>query len=72
MSKYLSLLRQFCYTFRDTYIIFTILLKISQAGWLPWELDSLGDLFPFIKPKEVYHILSALWKYLKVSPLGFL
>ena len=24
-------------------------------------------MFPYIKPKEVYNILSAVWKYLKVS-----
>lgn len=44
-----------------------LLYILKQAGWLPSEFDSIADIFPFIKPKEVYNILSAIWKYLKVN-----
>ncbi|XP_066922669.1 integrator complex subunit 5-like [Clytia hemisphaerica] len=44
-----------------------ILNILKQAGWIPSDFDSIDDIFPHIKPKEVYNILSAIWKYLKIS-----
>ena len=38
---------------------------IRNAGWLPTQIDTISDIFPFIKPKEVYDILSSIWNYLR-------
>lgn len=38
---------------------------LKQGGWLPAAYESIADIFHMIKPKEIYEILSAIWKYLK-------
>merc|ERR1712180_23733 len=47
---------------KNTYKLMNI---IRNAGWLPTQIDTISDIFPFVKPKEVYDILSAVWSYLK-------
>lgn len=47
--------------------LFTNAFVFNQAGWMPPELDTISDVFSLVKPKEVYEILSALWKYFKVT-----
>jgi len=44
-----------------------LLFILKQAGWLPNEFNAISDIFHLIKPKEVYEILSAIWKYLKIQ-----
>lgn len=44
---------------------FKIMRILKNAVWLPQEFDTISDIFPFIKPKEVYEILSVIWVYLK-------
>ena len=46
----------------STYKVMTVL---RNAGWLPTQIDTISDIFPFIKPKEVYDILSSVWSYLR-------
>jgi len=46
----------------NTYKILNI---IRNAGWLPPQIDTISDIFAYIKPKEVYDILSCVWNYLR-------
>ncbi|XP_065646482.1 integrator complex subunit 5 isoform X4 [Hydra vulgaris] len=46
--------------------VIRIIVIIKQAGWLPTEFENISDIFPLIKPKEIFEILSAIWKYLQV------
>ena len=45
--------------------LYKLMHIIKNAGWLPSDVDSISDIFAFIKPKEVYDILSAIWNYFK-------
>lgn len=44
---------------------YKVLLLIKQAGWVPEPWCNAGIIIEFIKPDELYQLLSGIWRFCK-------
>ena len=56
----------FFFFFSFFHSVFLSSLFFFQASWLPPPLSRVGAVFSLLQPKEIYTLLSTMWKVLKV------